>query len=176
MELLESARRTAGRAVNVVMTAAYWQVGRRIIEYEQGGQDRAQYGTQLLARLAVDLAGRFGRGFSRQNLQQMRQFYLVYPPARICQTASGEFSNGEIAPRAICQTPSGKSDNSRQTSEIQAIFREASEISQTPSAKSLVPQKSQTPSGLLAAEKYATPSRKFSMAELARAFPLPWSH
>jgi len=72
--LLESARRAAVRAINAVMTATYWEIGRRIVEFEQGGEKRAEYGADLLETLAADLTRRFGRGFSRQNLQYMRQF------------------------------------------------------------------------------------------------------
>ena len=73
--LLESARRTSARAVNAVMTATYWEVGRRIVEFEQGGKKRADYGKALLKNLASDLTGKFGRGFSERNLEQMRLFY-----------------------------------------------------------------------------------------------------
>src|SRR5690606_29027941 len=76
--------------VNVVMTATYWQIGHQIVEYEQDGHDRAPYGQALLERLAADLTRRFGRGFSKQNLYQMRQFRLIWTPERILQTASGE--------------------------------------------------------------------------------------
>lgn len=62
-ELLEDARRTSARAVNGILTATYWQVGRRIVEFEQGGQKRAAYGEQLLERLGLDLSVRHGRGF-----------------------------------------------------------------------------------------------------------------
>src|SRR5438094_5602657 len=96
VELLEQARRTAARSVNVIMTATYWEIGRRIVEFEQSGEARAGYGEQLLERLAEDLTKRFGRGFSRQNLQQMRQFYSAWPPDRIRQTASGEFEEVQI--------------------------------------------------------------------------------
>ena len=89
VDLLEQARRGSARAVNAVMTAAYWQVGARIVQHEQHGADRADYGAELLMRLAGDLTKRFGPGFSRQNLQSMRSFYLTYPPEKICQTASG---------------------------------------------------------------------------------------
>lgn len=75
VELLENSRRGAARAVNAVMTAAYWEIGRRIVEYEQEGAERAGYGEQLLARLSVDVTARFGRGFSDRNLRQMRLFY-----------------------------------------------------------------------------------------------------
>jgi hypothetical protein len=67
-----------------------WELGRRIVEFEQGGKGRAGYGEQLMERLSHDLTGRFGKGFSRQNLQSMRQFYTTYPPEQICQTMSGK--------------------------------------------------------------------------------------
>ena len=87
--LFDAGRRTAARAVNAVLTATYWEVGRRIVEFEQGGKGRAGYGEALLTRLAGDLTARHGRGFSRQNLQQMRGFYLGW---EICQTPSGIFA------------------------------------------------------------------------------------
>lgn len=90
--LLDAARRAAARSVNALMTATYWEIGRRIVEFEQGGQDRAAYGEALIVRLSADLSARFGRGFSRQNLQQMRQFYQAWPTSRIRQTLSGESS------------------------------------------------------------------------------------
>lgn len=85
--LLESARRSAGRAVNALMTATYWQIGRRIVEQEQQGSDRASYGEELVDKLATDLTKRFGRGFSRTNVFQMRQFFLAH--RGIVQTVSG---------------------------------------------------------------------------------------
>lgn len=107
--LLDSARRASARAVNALMTATYWEVGRRIVEFEQGGEKRAGYGLELLERLSADLTRRFGRGFSRQNLQYMRQFYLAFPTEPIRQTVSGE-SGG-----AIRQTPSSESGRLRGT-------------------------------------------------------------
>ncbi len=88
--LLEQARRTTARAINSVMTAVYWETGRRIVEFEQGGERRAGYGEALLGRLALDLTARFGRGFSRQNLQYMRQFFATFPETWIRQTLSGK--------------------------------------------------------------------------------------
>ncbi len=87
--LLDTARHAAARSVNALMTASYWEVGRRIVEAEQKGRRRAGYGEQLIARLSDDLTAEFGRGFSRQNLQQMRSFFLTWP---ICQTVSGKSS------------------------------------------------------------------------------------
>ena len=86
--VIDAAKGSAARSINSIMTAAYWLVGRRIVEYEQKGEKRAVYGEELLERLSVDLGKRYGRGFSRQNLQQMRQLYLLYLPEQICQTAS----------------------------------------------------------------------------------------
>ena len=86
VDLLDAARQTAARSVNALMTASYWEIGRRIVEAEQQGKRRAGYGEQLIERLASDLTQQFGRGFSRQNLQQMRSFFLTRP---IRQTVSG---------------------------------------------------------------------------------------
>ena len=103
--LLETARRTSARAVNAVLTATYWQIGRRIAELEMGGQGRAGYGDTLVHRLATDLTTRFGRGFGRSNLYQMRSFYLAYQ--NIVQAPSGQLPMPE--PATIVQTPSGQS-------------------------------------------------------------------
>jgi hypothetical protein len=89
-ELLEAARRAAARSVNALMTATYWEIGRRIVEFEQQGQERAGYGEQLLAQLSADLTSRFGRGFGRRNLFQIRAFYLAY--RSIVQTSSAQLA------------------------------------------------------------------------------------
>jgi predicted nuclease of restriction endonuclease-like (RecB) superfamily len=86
----------AARNVNALMTASYWEIGRRIVEAEQKGKRRAGYGEQLIERLSLDLTRQFGRGFSRQNLQQMRQFFLIWTPEKIRQTPSGEFKTSEM--------------------------------------------------------------------------------
>jgi predicted nuclease of restriction endonuclease-like (RecB) superfamily len=88
-ELLDQSRRAAARSVNSILSATYWQVGRRIVEFEQGGKARAEYGEGLWKRLAADLTARYGRGFSKSNLAQMRAFYLGW---EIFQTASGKFA------------------------------------------------------------------------------------
>lgn len=87
---VESARRIAARSVNALMTASYWEIGRNVVEFEQHGEQRAAYGENLLERLSADLTQRFGRGFSRQNLQQMRTFYLCWPLGENRPTPSGE--------------------------------------------------------------------------------------
>jgi len=86
-DLLEQARKHSARSVNAIMAYTYWEIGRRIVEHEQQGKKRATYGEALIERLALDLTEKFGRGFSRSNLWQMREFYLAWP---ILQTASGE--------------------------------------------------------------------------------------
>lgn len=78
VDLLESARRASARAVNALLTATYWEIGRRIVVAEQGGKRRADYGERLIERLAADLTKHFGRGFGRRNLFQVRAFYLAY--------------------------------------------------------------------------------------------------
>ena len=101
--LLEAARHSYARAVNAIMTATYWEIGRRMVEFEQRGEKRAEYGVELLETLAADLTRRFGRGFSRQNLQYMRQFYTAFPPDKIRRTVSGNSALN------IRQTSSSKS-------------------------------------------------------------------
>jgi len=142
-ELLEAARRASARTVNSLMTATYWEVGRRVVEFEQGGEKRASYGDELLERLAEDLTARFGRGFSRFNLGRFRQFYLSASVEQIRATLSLKSSdtaeNGATPSLEMPATPS------RQTSS--RIFQRSGN--------------SGTP---------------FLLADLARAFPLPWSH
>ena len=96
-ELLDSARRFAARHVNSIMTATYWEMGRRIVEHEQKGEKRAGYGEELIECLAFDLTARFGRGFGRRNLQDMRSFYLGYPIERIRQSVIAESKPGTEA-------------------------------------------------------------------------------
>lgn len=79
----------ATQAVNAHITETYWQIGRNIVEFEQGGAARAIYGKGLLDRLSRDLSVRHGKGFSRSNLSRFRQFYLAYP---ICATLSHKLS------------------------------------------------------------------------------------
>lgn len=105
-DVVEAARHAAARSVNAVMTATYWFVGRRIVEHEQQGAARATYGERLLKRLARDLSGRFGRGFSERNLEQMRAFYIGWP---ISQTASAKsLSSSSRRGKRISQTASAK--------------------------------------------------------------------
>ena len=100
--LIDEARRASARAVNALMTATYWSIGRHIVEFELKGKKRAEYGEELLQRLSVDLTSRFGRGFSRPNLQQMRQFYQAFPLQHICQALSDKSSKSSRLNTARC--------------------------------------------------------------------------
>jgi len=104
------------------MMATYWEIGRWIVEFEQSGEKRAEYGTRLLERLSDDLVKLFGKGFSVVNLRKMRSFYLGWPLSQIRQTVSVEF----------------KPDTARSISQ--------------------------------------TMSRKSTLSDIAKCFPLPWSH
>jgi predicted nuclease of restriction endonuclease-like (RecB) superfamily len=86
---LADARNKAASEVNTAMLQAYWDIGRIIIENEQDGELKAQYGQQLLTELSKELTRSIGRGFSKSNLYNMRNFYLEYP---IFQTLSGKLT------------------------------------------------------------------------------------
>ena len=85
--LLEAARKGTVRSVNSIMTLTYWHVGKRIVEHEQHGKKRAEYGKATLKQLSSDLTSKFGRGFSERNLLQMRAFFQQWP---IPQTVSAK--------------------------------------------------------------------------------------
>jgi len=90
VELLQNARQQVLRTVNSTMTITYFEIGRIIVEEEQNGKDRAEYGKQLLKGLSQQLTKEFGKGFSIRNLEQIRQFYMTYSKSdsltRILQT------------------------------------------------------------------------------------------
>jgi predicted nuclease of restriction endonuclease-like (RecB) superfamily len=88
--VLESARAGAYRAVNAAMVQAYWQVGRLIVEHEQGGERRAAYGEAVLEELSRRLTAEFGRGFDITNLRKMRQFYRMFEIRDAVRLESGE--------------------------------------------------------------------------------------
>jgi len=144
--LLEQARRTSARVVNAIMTATYWEIGRQIVESEQGGKERAEYGKELLKRLSADLTVRFGRGFSRHNLQLMRQFYLAFPLNRICETTSSKLRS------TIRETGSSK---------MADVIPPAASIELT------TPQ---------VWHKVSAESALEYLQAIATRFPLPWSH
>lgn len=77
--LINEARKQVVHTVNTVMVATYWEIGRRIVEEEQNGNDRAEYGKYLIKNLAEALTVDFGKGFGETNLKYFRQFYLTFP-------------------------------------------------------------------------------------------------
>ena len=78
-ELLKQARNMAYKTVNTVMVKTYWQIGKRIVEQEQHGENHASYGDYLITNLSRYLSDTIGKGFSEANLFNIRQFYLVFP-------------------------------------------------------------------------------------------------
>jgi predicted nuclease of restriction endonuclease-like (RecB) superfamily len=87
--IMDAARSNLSREVNTTMLNTYWQVGRTIVEREQNGELKAQYGTKLLTELSKRLSKELGRGYSRSNLYNMRELYMQYPKI---QMASGKLS------------------------------------------------------------------------------------
>jgi predicted nuclease of restriction endonuclease-like (RecB) superfamily len=77
--VIVQSRQQVLRAVDVIQVQTYWQVGRHIVEFEQGGADRAQYGVKLIGVLAKELTNDFGKGFDERNLRHMRLFYQQFP-------------------------------------------------------------------------------------------------
>lgn len=86
---IEQARQDAVKAVNTELVKANWEIGRHIVQFEQRGQERAEYGSELLAKLSKDLRQRYGKGFGRRNILDMRRFYLAYQK---WQTVSAKLS------------------------------------------------------------------------------------
>jgi len=111
-QIVLSARKLAVRNVDTLQVIANYEVGRRIVNYEQQGKKRAEYGEKILVGLSDKLTQEFGRGFSKTNLKLMRQFYLIYG-GRIGQMPSDQFtsepkSNALSVQLPKSQMPSGK--------------------------------------------------------------------
>ena len=83
-DILAQARQKTYTAINSAMVEAYWLMGKRIVEEEQQGNQRANYGEAILKSLSIELTDEFGKGFSYANLRNFRQFYLTYPDVEIC--------------------------------------------------------------------------------------------
>jgi len=110
LALLEQGRQAAARSINALMTATYWRIGHRIVEFEQGGAGRAAYGQALLQRLSADLTARFGRGFGVDNLELMRLFYQAYASPGISESpirkSAGSASKAKSEPAIRNLSPS----------------------------------------------------------------------
>ena len=100
--LWHQAKENAINAVNTELLDANWQTGKYIVEFEQGGKVRAEYGKQLLVNLAKDLTLHNGRGFSRSNLSYMRKFYLSFPK---CETVSHKLTWSHYFEILKCDEP-----------------------------------------------------------------------
>lgn len=94
--LIEQGRKAAVQYVNTALVATYWLIGRWIVEYEQKGKIRAEYGAEMLEKISKDLNIRFGRGFSPDNLEAMRRFYLTYS-IKISETSSRKLEGQKSA-------------------------------------------------------------------------------
>lgn len=84
--IIESARTNAVRSVDFCRVQMYWQIGRRIVEEEQGGQTRAEYGKGLIKNLAKEIEPEYGSGFGQRQLERARQFYIEFPIASTLRT------------------------------------------------------------------------------------------
>lgn len=175
-QLLEAARHASARTVNALMTATYWEIDRRIVEFEQGGETRAEYGAKLIERLSGDLTRRLGRGFGQRNVECMRQFFLAVPrpatprqlnEASISQTVSAK----SAANPAIPQTLSAESSviEKRATPPLESVEVSVGRVQTLPAPLNAAAAIRQTASGK--SDPFLLP-----LADLARAFPLPWSH
>lgn len=149
-DLILSARRGAVAAVNTLQVMTNFEIGRRIVEHEQKGANRAEYGDEVVKGLAQVLTSEFGAGFSLTNLKLMRKFYALYK-SRIGQTPS-DLS----LPRLIGQTASRHFSH-------QSSFQ----IKEKPSVKLAKAAKPQAPS---------VPIAKRPAADLINPFSLSWSH
>lgn len=78
VQVIENAKKVAASSISSIMVNAYWHIGKYIVDYEQNGKLRAEYGTKMLTSLAKILTLKLGRGYSRPNLNSMRKFYMLY--------------------------------------------------------------------------------------------------
>ena len=76
---MQQGRQQAVQSVNTILVQTYWHIGQHIVEFEQKGNERAEYGSQLFERLSKDLTQSYGKGFRRSNLLYMRKLYLFFP-------------------------------------------------------------------------------------------------
>lgn len=90
--ILSQARQRAYTAINSVMVEAYWLIGRRIVEEEQNGENRAEYGKEVLQTLSIALTNEFGKGYSYRTLREIRQFYLTFPEIEKWRTLFAKLS------------------------------------------------------------------------------------
>ena len=91
-KILKNARQKAYTAVNSAMVEAYWEIGRRIVEEEQSGRERAEYGKEIIKNLSKELTEEFGKGYSYRTLREIRQFYLMFSDFEKWRTVSAKLT------------------------------------------------------------------------------------
>jgi len=176
-ELLKQAKQNVVRAVNQTMVYTYFDIGRMIVEDEQKGKGRAEYGKQVLKELSKKLTMDFGKGFSERNLEQMRQFYLIYS---ISQTLSAKFLNTSensnlIQELVALSLESDKSDNNlnsiSQTLSAESSRFDTKDISKT----DRIHEENAPVSSTQNSSTQLTNSQKFDEHSYPE-FKLSWSH
>ena len=90
--ILSQARQKAYSAINSAMVEAYWNIGKRIVDEEQNGADRAEYGKQIIETISIELTREFGKGFSKRTVWEIRQFYSCFPQYEIMRTLFAQLS------------------------------------------------------------------------------------
>ena len=100
-DIVDVARGHVARSVNAIMTAVYWLIGQRIVEFEQEGREHANYGDEIIERLSADISARFGRGFSVRSLWKMRAFFLYLQKV---PTASAESEDHQKMPTLLAES------------------------------------------------------------------------
>lgn len=91
-DLLQNAQAKAYNSINFIMVETYWKIGRRIVEEEQAGKEKAEYGKYLIKKLSEELSTEFGKSVSIPNLKNFRQFYLAFPTFEIGYTVRSQLS------------------------------------------------------------------------------------
>ena len=104
-QILAHARQKAYSAINSAMVEAYWQSGKRIIEEEQNGEKRAEYGKKIIINLSIELTNDFGKGYSERTLREFRQFYLTFPELSIQRTAFAKLKIQETSNFVVSDSP-----------------------------------------------------------------------
>lgn len=136
--LLQAARQNVMRAVNQTMVYTYFEIGRMIVEDEQQGKERAEYGKQVLKELSYKLTTEFGKGFSQDNLERMKRFYLTYSDS-ISANMLRKLENDPITQKSSAQlSHTENEENSKpqaNSNQIPIIKNNANEISETLSRK-----------------------------------------
>jgi predicted nuclease of restriction endonuclease-like (RecB) superfamily len=116
-QIIEAARTHVSRTVNTAMVHAYWLIGSEIVEVEQAGKERADYGEEVVKRLASRLSSRFGKGFSYPSVKRMKQFYLTFPEGSSIPEEVGDYRKGS-APLSQSAGPSKDEKGSAALSQL----------------------------------------------------------